>query len=286
MRIDAHQHFWSYQPIRDSWITDAMSALKRDFLPEHLLPELRSASIDGTIAVQADQSEEETRFLLRLAEKHHSILGVVGWVDLRAPGIADRLDHFRQFRALSGFRHIAQAEPDDRFLLRADFRRGIALLAELDFTYDILIYPRQLPAAIELVAAHPRQTFVVDHLAKPEIRAGKLQPWARLIRELAAAPNVVCKLSGLLTEADWAGWNPKDFNPYLDVVFESFGAERLMFGSDWPVCLLAGTYRQVVDLISTYVRGRPPEEGAAIFGGNAARFYKLRALSDEPGPRQ
>jgi L-fuconolactonase len=286
MRIDAHQHFWNYQPVRDSWITDEMSVLKRDFLPQHLLPELRSAGIHGTIAVQADQSEQETRFLLGLAEKHPAILGVVGWVDLCAPGIANRLAHFRQSKELSGFRHLVQAEPDDRFMLRADFRRGISCLAELDFTYDILVYPKHLPAAVELVVAYPRQRFVVDHLAKPDVGGGKLQPWARLIRELASAPNVFCKLSGLVTEADWSHWQPGDFNPYLDVVFESFGPDRLMFGSDWPVCLLAGTYAQVVNLISSYLRGRPSEEQAAIFGGNAARFYKLKVLPDEPGPRQ
>jgi len=277
MRIDAHQHFWSYQPARDTWITDEMSVLKHDFLPKDLLPELRSASIDGTVAVQADQSEQETRFLLALAEEHPAILGVVGWVDLRAPDIADRLADLHESKRLRGFRHIVQAEPDDRFVLRADFKRGISCLAQFDFTYDILIYPKQLPAAVQLVAAHPRQRFVVDHLAKPEIRMGRLEPWAGLIRELAAAPNVFCKLSGLITEADRAHWHPGDFNRYLDVVFECFGPERLIFGSDWPVCLLAGSYAQVVNLISSYLRGCPPEEQAAIFGGNAVRFYNLKS---------
>jgi L-fuconolactonase len=278
MRIDAHQHFWRYQPARDTWITDQLSVLKRDFLPQDLLPELRLAGIDGTVAVQADQSEQETRFLLALAEEHPAILGVVGWVDLCAPDIADRLADLHKSKRLSGFRHIVQAEPDDRFVLRADFQRGISCLAQFDFTYDILIYPTQLPAAVQLVAAHPRQRFVVDHLAKPEIRMGRLEPWARLIRELAAAPNVFCKLSGLITEGDRAHWHPGDFNRYLDVVFECFGPERLMFGSDWPVCLLAGSYAQVVNLISSYLRGRPPEEQAAIFGGNAVRFYRLRSV--------
>jgi len=277
MRIDAHQHFWSYQPARDTWITDEMSVLKHDFLPKDLLPELRSASIDGTVAVQADQSEQETRFLLALAEEHPAILGVVGWVDLRAPDIADRLADLHESKRLRGFRHIVQAEPDDRFVLRADFKRGISCLAQFDFTYDILIYPKQLPAAVQLVAANPRQRFVVDHLAKPEIRMGRLEPWAGLIRELAAAPNVFCKLSGLITEADRAHWHPGDFNRYLDVVFECFGPERLIFGSDWPVCLLAGSYAQVVNLISSYLRGCPPEEQAAIFGGNAVRFYNLKS---------
>jgi L-fuconolactonase len=286
MRVDAHQHFWSYQAARDTWITDEMSVLKRDFLPPQLLPELHSAGIEGTVAVQADQSEQETRFLLALTENVPAILGVVGWVDLCAQDIAARLADLSKCKKLIGFRHIIQAEPDDRFALRADFRRGISCLAHFEFTYDILIYPRHLPAAIELVASHPHQRFVLDHLAKPEIRARRLQPWARLIRELAAAPNVFCKLSGLITEADWARWQPADFKPYLDVVFESFGPERLMFGSDWPVCLVAGTYAQVVNLISSYLRGRSDAEHAAIFGDNAARFYNLKAGADGSAPRQ
>jgi len=286
MRIDAHQHFWSYRPARDLWITDEMSVLKRDFLPQHLLPELLSAGIDATVAVQADPSEQETRFLLDLAENHPAILGVVGWVDLCAPDIADRLADWRKFEELSGFRHLIQGEPDERFVLRADFQRGIACLAQFGFTYDILIYPKHLPAVLDLVGAHPRQPFVVDHLGKPEIKAGKLQPWAGLMRELAVAPNIFCKLSGLINEADWEHWKPGDFKPYLDVVFESFGPQRLMFGSDWPVCLLAGSYRQVVNLISSYLIGRPGDEQAAIFGDNAARFYGLKAVRDEPGRRQ
>jgi L-fuconolactonase len=275
MRIDAHQHFWTYQPARDGWITDEMSILKRDFLPEDLLPELGSAGIEGCIAVQADQSEEETRFLLGLADKHPTILGVVGWVDLRAPDIAERLARFRRFKSLCGFRHIVQAELDDRFMLQADFRRGISCLAQFDFTYDILIYPRQLRTAIALVEAYPEHRFVVDHAAKPEIRSGKLQPWGQLMHELAAAPNVFCKLSGLITEADWTRWKSIDLKPYLDIVFEAFGPQRLLFGSDWPVCLLAGNYSQVVSLLSSYLKGRPREEQAAIFGGNAARVYRL-----------
>lgn len=275
MRIDAHQHFWSYRPARDVWITEEMSVLKRDFLPQHLLPELQSAGIDATVAVQADPSEEETRFLLDLAANHPAILGVVGWVDLCAPDVADRLADWTRFEALSGFRHLVQSEPDERFVLRGDFRRGIGCLAQFGFTYDILIYPRHLPAVIELVGAYPRQPFVVDHLAKPEVKAGKLQPWARLMRELALAPNVFCKLSGLINEADWARWRPGDFKAYLDVAFESFGPGRLMFGSDWPVCLLAGSYRRVMDLIASYLKGRPGDEQAAIFGDNAARFYGL-----------
>lgn len=286
MRIDAHQHFWNYQPVRDSWITEKMAALKRDFLPSDLMADLRASGIEGSIAVQADPSEEETQFLLGLAEDYPEIVGVVGWTDLAAPKVADRLARWRKSPLVCGFRHIVQAEPDDRFVLRADFRRGISSLAAFDFTYDILIYPRQLPAVIELAAAYPQQRFVLDHLAKPDIRSGKLQPWARLMLELGAAENVFCKLSGLITEARWTLWKPGDFKPYLDVAFESFGWQRLMFGSDWPVCLLAGTYAQVVELVSSYLRGRPREEQVAIFGDNAARFYRLKARADGSGPRQ
>lgn len=277
MRIDAHQHFWHYEPARDTWITDEMGVLKRDYLAQELLPELRANGMDASVAVQAAQSEQETEFLLSFAAKHREIAGVVGWANLCAPDIADQLAKLRGREKLCGFRHIAQSEPDDRFLVRADFLRGVWLLGQHGFTYDILIYPKQLPAAIELAGRLPGQRFVLDHIAKPEIKNRRLEPWAAHIRELAGCPNVFCKLSGLVTEADWGGWKAEDFRPYLDVVFESFGTERLMFGSDWPVCLLAGSYKQVVELIAAYVERRPEKERAAIFGENAARFYEVRA---------
>jgi len=275
MRIDAHQHFWKFDRARDTWITDEMSALRREFLPQDLRPELAANDFAGSIAVQASQSESETHFLLDLAKRDSSILGVVGWVNLMSPDIADRLSYFRQFKTLFGFRHIVQAESDDRFMLRDDFLRGVDSLAQFDFTYDILIYPRQLPAAIELVARFPNQKFVLDHMAKPEISTGKLDPWAAAIRELATSPNVHCKLSGMVTEANWKCWKLSDFTPYLDVVFESFGPDRLIFASDWPVCLVAGSYSEVVHLVSSYLDPLPSDKKAAIFGGNAARFYGL-----------
>lgn len=277
MRIDAHQHFWNYVPARDAWITPEMSAIRRDFLPGDLAGELRAHSIDGTIAVQVDTSEEENRFLLELAERFPFIRGVVGWVDLTRPDIAERLEDLRRFPRLCGFRHIVQNEADDNFMLRADFGRGIAALSRFGFRYDILIYPRQLPAAVALARAHPGQPFVLNHIAKPEIRAGKTEPWARHIRELGACPNVSAKLSGLITEAHWTAWRAEDFKKYLDVVFEAFGTERLMFGSDWPVCLVAGSYSRVVDLLWSYLDGFRAEEKTAIFGGNAARFYGVGA---------
>ncbi|HTZ76247.1 MAG TPA: amidohydrolase family protein [Candidatus Aquilonibacter sp.] len=276
MRIDAHQHFWHYDAQRDAWITDEMSILKRDFLPADLLPELAANGIEGTIAVQADQSEGETLFLLHLAAQHSAIAGVVGWVDLRSPNIGERLDYFSQFEKLCGFRHVVQAEADDRFMLNPDFLRGIAVLAEFDFTYDILIYPKQLPAAIEMVSRFPKQPFIVDHLAKPEIRGCRISQWAGQMRTLAQNPNVYCKVSGLATEADWHSWRAEDFRPYLDLVFDAFGIDRLIFGSDWPVCLLAGTYTRVRQLIVDYTADFSAADKAKIFGANAVHFYGLR----------
>jgi len=274
VRIDSHQHFWRYTAARDTWITDEMSILKRDFLPEELLPKLDAGGFAGSIAVQTSQSDAETSFLLDLADRNPAIRGVVGWVDLCAPDVPAHLEKYSRAAKLCGFRHIAQAEADD-FLLREDFSRGIAAPEQFDFTYDILIYERQLPAAIALVERHPQQRFVVDHLAKPAMRAKHMAFWARGMRVLAANPNVYCKASGLVTEADWKSWRADEFTPYLDVVFEAFGPDRVMFGSDWPVCLLAATYAQVTQLIEDYVRVLPGADQEKVFGGNAMRFYGL-----------
>lgn len=276
MKIDAHQHFWRYDTARDAWITDSMVVLKRDFLPEHLAAELAANGIDASVAVQADQSENETMFLLDLAEKNEPVAGVVGWVDLLSPLLAENLEYFSRFSKLRGFRHVAQAEPDDGFLARENFVKGVAQLRAFGFTYDILIYPKQLPAAVELVGRLPEQRFVIDHLAKPEIKAGKTAPWAAQMREIAQNRNVFCKISGLVTEADWKHWKADDFKPYLDVIFDAFAADRLMFGSDWPVCLLAATYHQVKQLIEEYVKGYSEADKEKFFGGNAARFYGLK----------
>jgi L-fuconolactonase len=277
MRIDSHQHFWRYDPAKHDWITEQMSVLKRDFLPDELGPELRANGMGASIAVQVDQSENETLFLLDLAKRHPNVAGVVGWVDLTARDVAERLRFFSHFKKLCGFRHIVQAEPDDRFMLRSDFTHGIAEMRAFDFTYDILIYPKQLPAAISLVEKFPDQRFVIDHIAKPAIKTHQLGLWADHIRTIAKGSTVMCKLSGLLTEADWYSWRAEDFQPYLDVVFEAFGSERLMFGSDWPVCLLAGTYKDVKQLAEGYLRDLPEHEQDNIFGLNAARFYRLRS---------
>jgi L-fucono-1,5-lactonase len=259
-----------------------MSALKRDFLPEQLETDLDANGIDASIAVQADQSENETLFLLDLAQRNSRVAGVVGWIDFTSSQIDERLHFFSRFEKLCGFRHIAQAEPDDRFLLRRDFLAGISQLREFRFTYDILIYPKQLPAALELVSRFPEQRFVIDHMAKPEIKTDHTASWSAHIRSIAGNPNVYCKLSGLVTEADWRCWKSEDFRFYLDVVFEAFGPERLMFGSDWPVCLLAASYRQVKQLIEDYVDRHCPNEREKIFGSNAIRFYGLKAATHGP----
>ncbi len=279
MKVDAHQHFWHYDPVRDSWITDQMSVLKRDYLPADLEVELARNAIDATVVVQADQSEAETEFLLRLAERNAFIAGVVGWVDLRSPKLPERLDHYSKFDRVVGFRHIVQSERDDHFLLQHDFVRGLRCLQQFGYTYDLLVYPRQLPAAVELTARLPEQAFVLDHLGKPEIRSNHRGGWRAQIRELAQHPNVTCKLSGIVTEADWSSWTGEDCKPYLDAVFEAFGPERLMFGSDWPVCLLAATYTRVVNLIRDYIAQCSPAQRDAIMGGNALRFYKLKTAA-------
>jgi len=277
MKIDAHQHFWKYDPQRDSWITDEMAVLKRDFGPEDLAPELAANGMDATIAVQVAQSEEETSSLLALAERSARVAGVVGWVDFCDPRIEDRLRYFAQFPKLRGFRHIVQSEPDDRFLLRPEFVRGVRQLRQFDYVYEILIYPRQLPAAVEFGHLVPEQKLVIDHLAKPEIKFQRKGNWENHIRAIAKNENIHCKVSGMVTEADWKLWRPADFQYYLDVVLDAFGPERLMFGSDWPVCLLAASYRQVVQLVEDYVRSNLAARSGDIFGANAMRFYSLKA---------
>jgi len=274
-RIDAHQHFWRYRPETHGWITDAMAQLRRDFLPADLQPLLSAAGFDGCVAVQAQQNVAETEWLLDLADASPFIRGVVGWVDLRAPDVRLQLQRLVTRPRFRGVRHIVQDEPDDRFMLRPEFLRGIAALAPLRLTYDILIYARQLPAAGELVRQFPRQRFVLDHIAKPEIRGRHLDDWACGLEALAACPNVWCKLSGLITEADWQRWNPADFTPYLDVVLRCFGPYRLMIGSDWPVCTLAGSYADVIAVVAAFIARLPPDARAAILGGTAERVYGL-----------
>jgi L-fuconolactonase len=280
MRLDAHQHFWKYSAADYPWIP-AGSALQRDWLPADLDALQAPLGFDGSIAVQAHQSVAEARWLLELAAANPRIRGVVGWVDLRSDRVADSLAELSANPRFVGVRHVVQDEPDDLFLIRPEFVRGISQLRQFGLTYDLLVFPKQLPAAIQLVRQFPDQPFVLDHIAKPFIKAGTLSPWREQIRELASFPNVWCKVSGMVTEADHRMWKPDDFLPYLEVVFEAFGVGRLMFGSDWPVCLLAAGYDQVFSLVRDFALKSVPDANGheALFGGNAANFYLRRSTA-------
>lgn len=273
-RIDAHQHFWRYRPDEHAWITEEMKAIRKDFLPEDLEPILIENGFDGCIAVQASQSDEETAFLIGLAQRHSFVKGVVGWVDLRAEDVFDRLEEYKKQEVIKGFRYILQAE-DPSFMLRADFKRGLTALQRYGFTYDLLIYPRHLEAAAELAAQFSGLPLIVDHLAKPAIRSGEMDKWKAGIKRLATLPNVWCKLSGMVTEADWAGWKSADLFPYTDVAVDYFGMERLVFGSDWPVCLVAASYPEMMAPVEEYFRSFTEDERRKLFGENAQRFYHL-----------
>ena len=275
MRIDSHQHFWRFNPADYGWMQPDWP-IRRDFLPADLEPELRAWNFDGCVAVQARQNLEESRWLLKLAEQAPIIRGVVGWVDLCSSNVAKELEEFAQHPKFVGVRHVVQDEPDDDFMLREDFQRGIAVLRNFGLTYDLLVFPWQLPAAIALAQKFPEQPFVLDHLAKPPIKCGELSPWREQIEKLANLPNVMCKVSGMVTEANWEDWRADDFKPYLNTVFDAFGPERLMFGSDWPVCLLAGGYEDVVRLVENYIGRFDANAEAKVFGDNAASFYGLR----------
>jgi L-fuconolactonase len=277
MHIDAHQHFWIYSPAEYDWIDDSIAALRRDFLPNDLKPELENCGFHGSIAVQARETLEETRWLLELAERSPWILGVVGWVDLRSPDIRSQLKALSRNPKLVGIRHVVQSEPDDRFLLQPDFLRGISVLEEFDLAYDILIYTKHLPIAAEFVKRFPRQRFVLDHLAKPPIKNGTIDSWAQGIKRLAEFPNVFCKLSGLVTEADWQHWKPEQIIPFLDVAFETFGPDRLMIGSDWPVCLVAASYARAIEVVKTYLLAQKADYRERVLGGNAQLFWRLAA---------
>ena len=276
MRIDSHQHFWIYDPNQYPWMTDELSAIRSNHLPEHLQVEFDRLGIDGSVAVQARQSLDESRWLLKMADESCLIKGVVGWVDLRSEHVEDQLAEFAEHPKFVGVRHVVQDEPDENFMLLPEFIRGISKLKSYDLSYDILVFPKQLPAAIELVKQFPDQPFVLDHLAKPLIKDKEISTWDEHIRELAQFSNLTCKVSGMITEANWTAWKTSDFTPYLDVVFEAFGEDRLMYGSDWPVCKLAGSYRQVYDLTDNYLSQFSPLAKEKFFGGVASEFYGLK----------
>jgi L-fuconolactonase len=275
MKIDAHQHFWKYNAAEYPWLNGALGTLRRDFLPADLQTEMAAAGMDGVISVQARQSITETEWLLDLAARHDFIKGVVGWVELVSPRVQADLEKFAAHPKLKAVRHVVQDEPDERFLWREDFNRGVAALQSFSLAYDILIFERHLPAAIQFVDRHPRQRFVLDHLAKPKIKSGELSPWRENLRELAKRPNVWCKLSGLVTEADFKNWTETQLRPYFEIALEAFGPRRLMFGSDWPVCRVACGYRRWHDVVWTWTAGLSRDEQAWIWGRTAAEFYRL-----------
>jgi L-fuconolactonase len=274
MRVDAHQHFWWYTTEEFGWIDDAMAAIRRDFLPVDLLPLMNESGIDATVAVQARQSLEETEWLLRLADENDWIAGVVGWVPLADPHVETALAKLSANAKLKGVRHVLQGEADEYFH-RQDFNAGIALLKRYSLTYDVLVVERQLPAAIQLVDRHPNQPFVLDHVAKPRIAAGEIEPWRSRIQELARRPHVVCKLSGMVTEADFQCWSIEDLRPYVETVLEAFGPGRLLFGSDWPVCTVASSYSRWISVVNAFLSDLSSNEQESVFGGNAAKFYGL-----------
>ncbi|MCF6223319.1 MAG: amidohydrolase family protein [Flavobacteriaceae bacterium] len=274
MTIDSHQHFWKYNSVRNTWIDETMQVIQRDFLPKDLKPILERNGIDGCIAVQADPSEKETVFLLELANKNSFIKGVVGWVDLCANDVEDRLNYFSKYQKFKGVRHIVQAESTD-YLLQNDFQNGISKLEKFNLVYDILIRKEQLENTIKLVKKFPNQKFVLNHIAKPNIKEGEMEPWKTQIKKLAENENVYCKISGMVTETDWKRWNYKDFIPYLDIVCNTFGKDRIMFGSDWPVCLLGGNYGSVLSILNKYIEAFTNEEKYKIMCNNAVKLYAL-----------
>ncbi|MBB5396321.1 amidohydrolase [Mucilaginibacter sp. AK015] len=274
-KIDSHQHFWTFDAERHAWIDDSMQAIQKDFLPGQLQPILQQNGIEGCITVQVEQTEAENDLMLSLAENNSFIKGIVGWIEMAADRVEERLQYYSTVKLIKGFRHILQGEADDKFMLNPNFMRGIGLLNKYNFSYDILIKPNQLPYALQFASTFPDQRFVIDHLAKPYIKEKRITGWKTDMQAIAALPNVCCKISGMVTEADWLNWRPDDFTPYLEVVFEAFGAQRVMYGSDWPVCNVAGGYNGVLTVIGNYVSRLSQDEQQAFWAKNAEDFYRL-----------
>jgi L-fuconolactonase len=276
MRIDAHHHFWKYDPIEYDWISEEMCVIRRDFLPADLKAEVEAAGIDGVVSVQARQTVAETQWLLKLAGENDFIKGVVGWVPLVSDEVAADLERFAQNPKLRAVRHVLQGEPDDRYMLRDDFNAGVRALRPFGLAYDVLIFERHLPQTIEFVDRHPDQIFVLDHVAKPRIKDGLFEPWNRNLRELARRENIYCKISGMVTEADWAKWDENTLRPYAYAVLEAFGPARTMFGTDWPVCLVASGYAQWVGTVERFASDLSADERKQLFGETAVKAYGLQ----------
>jgi L-fuconolactonase len=274
MKIDSHQHFWKFDPVQHSWINKEMAVIRKDFLPADLEPVLKKYGFEGCVSVQVDHSLADTKFLLDFADKNSFIKGVVGWVDLTSPALPDTLAEFRVRKKLKGFRHILQGQPKG-VMLEPRFILGVNTACKAGYTYDLLIYHHQFSEALEFLSATTDCPVVIDHIAKPPIRSREKSQWAADIDAAASFKNVYCKLSGMVTEADWNNWKPADLLPYMDVVFEKFGTKRIMYGSDWPVCLVAASYEQQLSVVTEYISGLSSDEQADVMGRNAARFYKL-----------
>lgn len=275
MRIDTHQHFWQFDPVRDQWITDDMQAIKRDFTPLDIQFVLERNGFGGSVAVQASQSDDETRYLVQLSNDYPFIKGVVGWVDLQAQDIEQQLASYKEWPVIKGFRHVVEGEEDPDFLIRPAFLNGLRALADVGYTYDLLIRPRHYQATLQCVEQNPNLQFVLDHMAKPPIRSKEFDEWAAFIDKLAAFPHVVCKVSGLATEADWTGWKLDDFKHYVHHIFDRFGKDRILFGSDWPVCLLAASYEESIAIVEDKLGGFTDAEKNAFWAENAIRVYNL-----------
>lgn len=275
MKIDSHHHFWRYSQSEYGWIHDDMRTIRRSFLPLDLKREIAEVGIDGVVSVQARQTLAETEDLLSWAQEHDFIRGVVGWVPLASDSVRADIEKFADRDELKGMRHVLQDEPDDHYMLRGDFNRGVTLLKDFGLAYDILIFERHLPQTLQFVDRHPNQVFVLDHAAKPRIKEGLLVPWRTKISQLAQRPNVYCKVSGMATEADWGAWSEEQLMPYFDTVFSAFGPKRLMFGSDWPMCLLATPYERWFRLVEKFVARLSDSEQERFWDGTAVEAYGL-----------
>lgn len=272
--IDAHHHFWTYDPVNYGWIDENMSAIRKSFLPVDFRSTLEQNGIEGTVLVQVNQTEEENEVFLNYAEQNTFIKGVVGWIDLKAPNLKERLLYYQNKPLLKGFRHIVQGEPDN-FLLDPGFIHGVRQLQGFNYTYDILIYERQLRAALHFIRQLPDNKLIIDHIAKPNIKKQSLTRWANYMKEISKHENVFVKVSGMVTEADFHSWKKEDFYIYLDHLVEYFGPNRLIYGSDWPVCLVAAQYEEQLDILTTYFSGFSQEDKKKIFRENAIDFYHL-----------
>lgn len=275
MIIDSHHHFWKYDPVEYDWVDDSMKKIRADFLPDDLQLTIQETNVDGVISVQARQSLEETDWLIGLANQNNFIKGVVGWLPLIQKDIGGYLEKYSEEKLLKGVRHVIQGEPDPAFMLRKDFNHGITQLKKYSLVYDILVVERQLPNTIRFVDQHPDQVFVLDHIAKPLIGKKELSPWKENIQKLARRENVNCKISGMVTEADYQKWTTSQLLPYFEVILEAFSPNRLLFGSDWPVCLVGTSYKNWMDLVQKNITSLSKTEQLKIMGGNATRLYQL-----------